>query len=273
MKHNPLVSIITTTRNEEIDLASLLNNLKKQTYASVEIIVIDNNSIDKTVAIAREYTPLVFTWGPERSAQRNYGAKRAHGAYYLFLDADMTLDSNVVAQCVEVTRKSRDIKAVIIPEKTTADGFWGKCKILERDCYMGDKTIEAARFFDKKVFWGLNGYDEELTGPEDWDLHQKVLKFHPVGRTRQCITHHEGYISLIELAQKKFYYGLRTARFLKNQSLQAISTQTIYILRPAFYRNWRLLLDNFPIAVGMFAMLIVEQCAGALGFLKGKLTS
>jgi len=39
----------------------------------VEIIVVDNNSTDNTVKIAKRFTDKVYNKGPERSTQRNYG--------------------------------------------------------------------------------------------------------------------------------------------------------------------------------------------------------
>jgi len=62
----------------------------------MEIIVVDNNSQDKTKEIAYRYTDKVYNFGPERSAQRNFGVKQAAGKYILYLDADMVLSENVM---------------------------------------------------------------------------------------------------------------------------------------------------------------------------------
>ena len=62
----------------------------------------DNNSTDKTKEIVEEFkkrfTPLnvqLFNWGPERSAQRNFGVKKSSGEYILYLDADMILSKDM----------------------------------------------------------------------------------------------------------------------------------------------------------------------------------
>jgi len=62
-------------------IEDLLKSIKKQSYSPIETIIVDNSSIDKTVEIAKKYTKYVFTKGPERSSQRNYGAKKAKGKY------------------------------------------------------------------------------------------------------------------------------------------------------------------------------------------------
>ena len=98
-----VVSVIVTTKNEERHIGNCLESVKKQSYPreSVEIIVVDNNSKDKTKEIALRYTDKVYDCGPERSAQRNYGVVRAEGKYILYLDADMALSPQVIKECVD----------------------------------------------------------------------------------------------------------------------------------------------------------------------------
>ena len=85
------VSIIITTKNEQDVIKDLLKSIKGQTYKNIEIVVVDNNSTDKTKEIAGRYTKLVFNKGPERSAQRNYGVEKCTGSFVVILDADMQL--------------------------------------------------------------------------------------------------------------------------------------------------------------------------------------
>src|SRR4051794_9434558 len=77
----PLVSIVVPTRNSETHLAQCLEALAAQSYPRVELIVIDNDSGDRTRDIAARYTDRIFTKGPERSAQLNFGFGVAGGKY------------------------------------------------------------------------------------------------------------------------------------------------------------------------------------------------
>ncbi len=86
MKDLPLVSVIVTTKNEERNIENCLKSIRNQTYKNIEIIVVDNNSDDRTKEIAKKYTAQVFNHGPERSAQRNLGAERAESKYKEFAE-------------------------------------------------------------------------------------------------------------------------------------------------------------------------------------------
>ena len=89
---NSLVSVIITTKNEQAVIGRLLESIKMQSYPKIEVIVVDNKSADRTKQIAKKYTKLVYNAGPERSAQRNYGAKKAKGDFLFFLDASDFLE-------------------------------------------------------------------------------------------------------------------------------------------------------------------------------------
>lgn len=96
-----LISIIITTKNEARNIENCIKSILGQSYKDLEIIVVDNNSTDRTKEIAKKYTDKVYDKGPERSAQRNFGVAQSGGEYFLYLDADMILSPDVVKECVE----------------------------------------------------------------------------------------------------------------------------------------------------------------------------
>lgn len=262
-----MVSIIITTKNEADRLPYLLKSLKDQTFRDFEVILVDNNSSDKTRALAKRSGCRVFVKGPERSTQRNFGVFKSRGEYVLILDADMILTNRILESCNEVVKSKPYFGALIIPEKSFGVGFWSKCKEFEREFYVGDETIEAPRFFKKSVFKEFNGYDERITGPEDYDLPLRMRKKGvKIGRINEFILHNEGGFSPIRSARKKFYYASHASVFLKRHPEQVFTTGNL-IFRPVFFRKWRKLFSRPELALGMFIIKTLEGFGALAGII------
>ena len=264
--YNSVVTVIVTTKNSQGFIDSCLKSIKNQSFTNIEIIVVDNFSKDKTKDIAITYTKNFFEKGPERSAQRNFGAKKAIGKYLLILDSDMELSENVIKECTEEIEREEDIKAVIIPEISFGRSFWAKCKALERSCYIGDETIEATRFFDRNTFLEFEGYDEQISAGEDWDLSQRIGNKYKISRIESQIRHNEADLSLIRSSKKKYYYALTFLKYIKKHPKIA-KKQINIIFRPAFFRNWRKLIKDPIHTLGFFFMKLCEAIAGIIGII------
>lgn len=274
MNRQDLVSLIITSKNEAAIIGKLLDSIKKQSFKNIEVILVDNNSTDQTIDIAKKYQSIkIYAFGPERSAQRNYGAKKSRGKYLFFLDADMELSPDVVKDCVEVFEKGK-LSGVVIPEQSIATNFWGMVKAFERSFYgeKGDPITDAARFFLRQVFFKVGGYDESITGPEDWDLPDRIREAgYKIGRSSKKIYHHEQEVSLLNLFKKKFYYGLNAHKYLSKHKISVISPKTVYFLRPLFYKNWTRLIKHPALSLAMACMLSVELLGGGLGYIVGRI--
>lgn len=82
------ISVVIRTYNEEKHLKEVLESLKNQTYQNFEIIVVDSESTDKSVAIAKSYNAIIvpilkkdFNY----SYASNIGVKNATGDIICFL--------------------------------------------------------------------------------------------------------------------------------------------------------------------------------------------
>ncbi len=113
----PLVSILIPARDEENNIATCLESLKKQDYPNFEVLVLNDNSSDNTASIvskiAVEDDRIRFFHGeplPEDWAGKPFAcyqlAKKAKGSWLLFIDADTIHAPNmlrsVLAQALEV---------------------------------------------------------------------------------------------------------------------------------------------------------------------------
>jgi glycosyltransferase involved in cell wall biosynthesis len=272
MKKNSCVSVIVPSRNSGSFIGACLQSIRLQTYNNIEIIVVDNNSTDDTKAIARIFTKKVYNKSPERSVQRNFGAKKAKGNFLLFVDSDMILEKDVVRECVE---KIRNHKAIVIPEKSFGIGFWAECKRLERSFYLHVDWIEAARFFRRTLFTEFNGYDEKNTGTEDFDLPQRIKNKYgqkAIGRVQGYILHNEGNTSLIKTLEKKYYYASKLAVYKVNNQKYFIKQANLLVRYKLYFSKPKLLFSNPFIGIGMLFMKTCEFSAGGVAYFYSKVT-
>lgn len=276
MKKNILVSIIIPTYNSGDFIYALLESTNKQTYKHIEVIVVDNNSKDSTKEIAKKFTSHVYNKGPERSAQRNYGVKQSKGDYVLIIDSDMVLAENLVEECLELLENNKDLKAITVPEQSFGEGFWSKCKILERSFYLGVDWMESARFFERKLFEEMGSYDERNTGTEDYDLPQRIKEKYGmkvIGRVDAFIFHNEQRLSLVKTCKKKFYYAQRLDVYSKKQDNQEYFKKqaSIFERYKLFFSNPAKLFKNPIVGLGMLFMKTSEFVCGGTGYLYGQL--
>ncbi len=267
-----LVSIIIPTRDRSELLRRCLDCLKNQTYPNIEIVVVDGNSKLNDVEISKEYTDKVFVFdkkGDHRCAQRNLGVKKSSGKYVLIIDSDMELTPKVIESCVEKMESDNGIKAVIVPERSIGEGFWAKCKALEKSFYVGVDWMEAARFFRREDFLSVGGYDIELLSGEDWDLSQRIGNLGKIGRTKEFLDHNEGRINLWKTVKKKYYYAGEFAKYTKNSKhRESVGHQTGFISRYKLFLSKPKKLFRHPfIGPGMLFMKTCEFGFGGVGYL------
>lgn len=240
-----------------------MHSIISQSYKNIELIVVDKSSTDATQKIAKKYTDHVFVHGPERSAQRNFGVKRSTGSYICIIDSDMELSKDVIKNALLLCQKNATVKAIVIPEESFGVGFWAQCKRLERSFYIGVKWMEAARFFDREVYEKMNGYDERVTGGEDYDLPQRIE--HHLGRNAiasisDMIYHNEGRLRLYGLCKKKYYYGRHMDRYRCTQeNKRNYSKQSSVLYRYGLYFSHPVKLFKNPfLGIGLLFMKTCE---------------
>ena len=69
--HNPLVSIIVATKNEQARLPHLCLSIAKQNYTNIETIIVDNYSTDDTLILAKRFTQKVYLHVTETTEPKN----------------------------------------------------------------------------------------------------------------------------------------------------------------------------------------------------------
>jgi len=101
------ISVIVPTLNEEKNIERCLKSISKQTLprSKYEIVISDTYSTDKTIKIAKKYADkIVMTRKRGLWYGRNFGARYAKGKYFVFIDADTSIDRdylNAIYACFE----------------------------------------------------------------------------------------------------------------------------------------------------------------------------
>jgi len=118
------ITATVITFNEEHNIAAALESLA---WAD-EIIVVDSESTDYTVEIARRFTDRVFIrpW-PGYSAQKNFAAEQATGEWIFSLDADERVSEELTREIEHIKRGAEPTAAAFeMPRSTFYLGRWIK---------------------------------------------------------------------------------------------------------------------------------------------------
>lgn len=236
MSESMSVAIIVPTKNSERTLEACLRSVKSQRYPCT-LIVVDNHSDDRTLEIAKELADMVLISGPERSVQRNIGASVVDAEVVGFIDSDMILSTAVVGEAVGAIQSGA--VSVVVPERSIGDGFWAEVRAFERQFYQDSDAIEAPRFFLQNIFNQVGGFDDQMTGAEDWDLGIRVDQFGMRARIKAEIDHDEGHVYYLDACRKKAYYAPGIAYFIrkyKGRGLTQISSRP-WLLKPKSLMN------------------------------------
>jgi len=115
----PRLSVVVVTLNEAERIRACLESV---VWAD-ELVVVDAESQDKTVLIARELTDRVFVrpW-PGFAAQKNFAIAEATGDWILSLDADETVSPPLRAEIEAVVRGAGEAAGYTVPRRNV---FWG----------------------------------------------------------------------------------------------------------------------------------------------------
>jgi GT2 family glycosyltransferase len=233
-----LVSIIIPAKNAERMLPTCLAALDKQIYRHFEVILVDNGSVDATVAIADQRGVRVLHAGGRTPTARNTGARAARGEWLLHIDSDMELAPESLAQAVAAAAAGAD--AIILPERNVARGYWMNTFSFGKELMRGAPGCEYGRFVSRALFERIGGYDEMLLSGEDRDMFLRILAAGArPGRIAAMTLHHIEHLSIGDLTRKTANYT-RTRGAFTTKHPQAAAGDRIALIQLVCAR-WRML--------------------------------
>ena len=149
MKDNILISVIVPVYNTAKYLDKCLETLVSQSYAELDIILVDDGSPDESPALCDKWAmrdtriKVIHKSNGGLSDARNYGLRKAEGDYIIFIDSDDWLDTDMVevllstaikyeadiVNCQFVEENNRNISTKLQPryplmEATASEGIF-----------------------------------------------------------------------------------------------------------------------------------------------------
>jgi len=169
------VSVVIPTYNEVKYISKAIDTLKQQDYQHIEIIIIDDGSIDGTKELLQKRDDVIFLeqehQGP--GLARNKGSKIAKGEILVFVDADMYFPQDFIGKLIKpildgkAVGTNHDIEKIGNPENK-----WARC--------MGDRSTRCKGVFaifraiKKEYFDKVDGFNPEKGYADDQSLKDKL---------------------------------------------------------------------------------------------------
>lgn len=203
----PKISIIIPNKDHKKDLERCIKSIQKSTYSNYEIIIVENNSTQKS--IFRYYEKIksekikIETCNLEKfnySELNNFGVSKASGEYFVFLNNDtkiITTDwlENIISNCqrkeigaigAKLIYKNKRIQhaGVVLNltgtaghvnwnEKEKSPGYMGRIMIQQNVSAVTGALLGISR----QTFEQINGFDKEFPiAYNDVDLCLKILE-------------------------------------------------------------------------------------------------
>lgn len=203
---NNSVSVIIPTFNSEQTIIDCLSSVTTQTKNLLEVIVVDNNSQDKTIEVAKEQKGPIKVISQNKnlgfSKANNIGVAASHGEYLMFLNPDTKVTSGAIDKMLEfyqihtdagvVAPKLIDGQGQVQPSVRKLPTIWRAVKEYyfhfkneyqayvpetKDDYVVVESVVGAAMLIKKSVYQKVGGFDNRFfLYYEDLDLCKKILQ-------------------------------------------------------------------------------------------------
>lgn len=213
------VSVIIPVFNEEKVIYECLESLNQQLLNDFEIIVVDDGSTDKTNETVNSFKVKFLQQKHQGPAQaRNLGSKEAKGDILVFVDSDMTFDSNFLIKLVEPI-KINQTNGTFSKEEYVKNwqNKWAKCWNIN-DNLPAKRRLPQNYPDTQKVFRAILKSEFDSVGgfskggyTDDYTLSQKLG--YEALNAPGAIFYHKNPDSLAEIFNQAKWIGKRDYKF------------------------------------------------------------
>lgn len=166
LEYFPQVSILIPVYNREETIGNCLLSILRQSYPldKIQIIIIDNNSVDKSYEVIRKFQEEhdeLKTWYIKATSRGkalalNKGIYVAEGKYIINIDSDGKLEKDAILRCIEKFENNNDINAftgvVLINYEEIKDTKNLFLKIIQKcELFEYNESFMVGRFFQGRT--------------------------------------------------------------------------------------------------------------------------
>jgi GT2 family glycosyltransferase len=209
----PTVSVIIPALNEERYIEQCLRSIRGLDYPSsrLEVIVIDNGSIDRTVSIAKDYADKLYILRHARvGALRNYGASEASADILAFLDADCVVRPSWLQWAVRSLSVGPCVTGAeyeVSENATWVERAW--FSQTRRGRHVTTHINGGNLFVHKQLFNKVGGFDVSLVSGEDYEFCQRVRRYGKIiADSRIRVVHMGNPKTLRQFFRREVWHGL-----------------------------------------------------------------
>jgi glycosyltransferase involved in cell wall biosynthesis len=187
---DPLVSVIVPCYNGAAFLEEALRSALAQSYAEVEVVVVDDGSTDSSREIARRL-PVRYIHQENRglSEARNTGIRESKGSYLVFLDADDRLKPNAIETGLQALALHPGC-AMAVGDHVfiAANGSYLASSNKEGPAHSHYAALLKSNFiemissvlFRRSIFDTVGGFNTTLRVAEDYELYLRIARALPI---------------------------------------------------------------------------------------------
>ena len=173
----PKLSVIVLSYNSENTIEKTIESVLSQSCKDFELILVDQNSKDKTLEIAGKYKNSISKWISEPCKSdydaMNKGILLALGEYILFLNSGDTLSNNDILEKITSQFNDEDI----ICGNINFDGKIKKVNYKKNYSLCDEKTYISAEFIKRSFLEQLGGFDTRFKFLADYEFNlRSILK-------------------------------------------------------------------------------------------------
>lgn len=187
----PLISVIIPCYNSEIHIGRAIESVLKQSYKNLEIILVDNNSTDRTATILNSYAEananIIKIFNEPRKGSpfaRNKGLLESTGEWLQFLDSDDELLPEKLQHQMELTQKDSNIDLIagsLFLIRESASGI--NKKLIEviagnpwENLIKSKLGKTSSILWKKQTLLEVGGWNEYSTSSQEYELMFRLLQ-------------------------------------------------------------------------------------------------